>query len=204
LPSTQPITLLFLVDAISSLVVADFRQAEWRIDVAVAASQKGLMLPAGLAFNALSEKALRASQANPSAGCYWSWGPMLAANAEGLFPYTPPVNLLFGLQAALALIEAEGLDRIVFRHARHAAAIRTAFHRLDLELICADRSAYSPSVTGAFLPHGQDARSFRTAVLELFNLSLATGLGRFSETAFRLAHLGDINELTVVQAWRWV
>ncbi|TDQ80821.1 alanine-glyoxylate transaminase/serine-glyoxylate transaminase/serine-pyruvate transaminase [Dongia mobilis] len=185
---------LLLVDTISSLGSADFRMDEWGVDVAIGGSQKGLMLPAGLAFCGVSEKAIAASKQAKSPRCFWDWEPLLA-NTGGNFPYTPACNLFFGLREALDLIDAEGLENIFTRHARHAEATRRAIRGWGLEIVCAEPRDYSQSITAAFMPDGHSADSFRKLVLERFNMPLGAGLGRLADKAFRIGHLGDTNDL---------
>lgn len=185
---------LLLVDTISSLGSADFRFDEWGVDVAIGGSQKGLMLPAGLAFCAVSEKAIAAAKNAKSPRAFWDWEPLLS-NTGGNFPYTPACNLFFGLREALDLIDAEGLENVFIRHARHAEATRRAITGWGLEIVCAEPKDYSRSITAAFMPEGFSADGFRKAVLERFNMPLGGGLGRLADKAFRIGHLGDTNDL---------
>jgi alanine-glyoxylate transaminase/serine-glyoxylate transaminase/serine-pyruvate transaminase len=185
---------LLLVDTISSLGSADFRMDEWGVDVAIGGSQKGLMLPAGLAFCAVSQKAIAASKHAKLPRAFWDWEPLLA-NTGGNFPYTPACNLFFGLREALNLIDAEGLDNVFARHARHAEATRRAIRGWGLEIVCAEPRDYSRSITAAFMPEGYSADGFRKLVLERFNMPLGGGLGRLADKAFRIGHLGDTNDL---------
>jgi alanine-glyoxylate transaminase/serine-glyoxylate transaminase/serine-pyruvate transaminase len=186
---------LLLVDAVSSIGAIDLRHDEWRIDVTLAGSQKGLMLPPGLSFTALSEKALAASKTARLPRAYWAWEPMLAANANGFFPTTPATNMLFGLREALRMLNDEGLPRVFARHRRLAAAARAAVRAWGLEILCEREDEYSPVVTTAIVPEGHDADRFRAIVLDRFNMSLGAGLGRLKGRAFRIGHLGDFNEL---------
>jgi alanine-glyoxylate transaminase/serine-glyoxylate transaminase/serine-pyruvate transaminase len=186
---------LYIVDTISSLASIDYRHDEWGVDVAVGGSQKGLMLPPGLSFNALSEKALAAAQSAKLPRAYWSWDDMLANNAGGFFPYTPATNLLFGLREAIAMLLEEGLDGAFARHARLAEATRRAVRAWGLEILCANPEEYSNSLTAVLLPPGQDAEKVRQIALERFDLSLGVGLGRLAGRVFRIGHLGDFNEL---------
>jgi alanine-glyoxylate transaminase/serine-glyoxylate transaminase/serine-pyruvate transaminase len=186
---------LFMVDTISSLASMDYRQDEWGVDVTVAGSQKGLMLPPGLSFNGVSEKALAASKAATLPRSYWSWEEMLASNREGFFPYTPATNLLYGLREAIAMLLEEGLDNVFARHARLAEATRRAVRGWGLEILCADPEEYSNSLTAVLLPPGHDADKVRRIILERFDMSLGTGLGKLAEKVFRIGHLGDFNEL---------
>jgi alanine-glyoxylate transaminase/serine-glyoxylate transaminase/serine-pyruvate transaminase len=185
---------LLLVDTISSLGSADFRMDEWGVDVAIGGSQKGMMLPAGLAFCAVSEKAIAASKTAKCPRSFWDWEPLLA-NSGGNFPYTPACNLFFGLREALNLLEAEGLENVFARHARHAEATRRAVNGWGLEIVCAEPKDYSRSITAVFMPEGHSADAFRKVVLERFNMPLGGGLGRLADKAFRIGHLGDTNDL---------
>ena len=188
---------LLLIDAVSSLASIELRHDEWGLDVTLAGSQKGLMLPPGLSFNAISEKALSASRSARLPRSYFGWEHMLGPNANGFFPYTPATNLLFGLREAIAMIEEEGLERVFARHRRHAEATRAAVAAWDLEIACQREDECSPVVTTVMLP-GDDADAFRAAVLERFNMSLGAGLGRFKGRAFRIGHLGDFNDLMLM------
>jgi len=186
---------LFMVDTISSLASIDYRHDEWGVDVTVAGSQKGLMLPPGLSFNALSEKARAAAKTARLPRSYWSWEEMLAANAGGFFPYTPATNLLFGLREAIAMLLEEGLDNVFARHDRHAEATRRAVRTWGLEVLCLDAREYSSSLTAVLMPPGHDADAFRKTTLERFKLSLGNGLGKLQGKVFRIGHLGDFNDL---------
>jgi alanine-glyoxylate transaminase/serine-glyoxylate transaminase/serine-pyruvate transaminase len=186
---------LFLVDTVSSLACIDYRHDEWGVDVTLSGSQKGLMLPPGLSFNALSAKALAAAKGARLPRSYWDWEPMLRDNASGFFPYTPSTNLLYGLREALRMLAEEGLDAVFARHARHAEATREAVKAWGLELVCADPREYSASVTGVLTPAGHDADAFRKVVLDRFDMSLGTGLGKLKGKIFRIGHLGDLNDL---------
>ena len=189
---------LLLVDTISSLASIDYRHDEWGVDVTIAGSQKGLMLPPGLGFNAISEKALAA---NGSAGLprsYWDWGPILEANARGFFPYTPGTNMLYGLREACAMLAEEGLSNVFARHQRHAAATRAAVRAWGLEVLCADEREHSGSLTAVLLPDGHDADEVRRVILEKFDMSLGSGLGKLAGKIFRIGHLGHFNDLTLV------
>ena len=189
---------LYLVDTISSLGSIDYRHDEWGVDVTVGGSQKGLMLPPGLAFNAVSKKALDASRRATLARAYWDWGPMLEANARGFFPYTPATNLLYGLAEAITMLEEEGLDAVFARHDRHAAATRAAVAGWGLEVLAADPAEYSSSLTAVVMPDGHDADRLRKLILEQFDMSLGQGLGRLSGRVFRIGHLGAFNDLTLM------
>jgi alanine-glyoxylate transaminase/serine-glyoxylate transaminase/serine-pyruvate transaminase len=186
---------LLMVDTISSLGSIDYRHDEWGVDVTVAGSQKGLMLPPGLSFNAVSEKARAASKSAKMPRAYWNWEEMLASNATGYFPYTPATNLLFGLAEAIAMLEEEGLDNVFARHDRHAEATRRAVRAWGLEILCLEPKEYSSSLTAVLLPAGHDADAFRKIALERYNLSLGNGLGKLQGKVFRIGHLGDFNDL---------
>ncbi|MDQ1621488.1 MAG: alanine-glyoxylate transaminase / serine-glyoxylate transaminase / serine-pyruvate transaminase [Actinomycetota bacterium] len=188
---------LLLVDTISSLGSIDYRHDEWGVDVTVAGSQKGLMLPPGLGFNAVSKKALAVSRTAQLPKSYWDWQPIIAANANGFFPYTPATNLLYGLQAALQMLEDEGLKNVFARHARHAAATRAAVHAWGMEVLCADEREYSGSLTAVVVPEQYDADAVRAVVLERFDMSLGAGLGKLAGRVFRIGHLGHFNDLTL-------
>jgi alanine-glyoxylate transaminase/serine-glyoxylate transaminase/serine-pyruvate transaminase len=189
---------LFLVDTISSLASIDFRHDEWQVDVTVAGSQKGLMLPPGLGFNAVSEKALAASKSAKLPRAYWEWEPMIKQNAAGFFPYTPATNLLYGLATAIDMLHEEGLDRVFVRHQRHAEAVRRAAHAWELEILCRDSKYYSPVLTAVVMPEGHNADRLRKIVLDNFDLSLGTGLAKVAGNVFRIGHLGDTNDLTIL------
>jgi alanine-glyoxylate transaminase/serine-glyoxylate transaminase/serine-pyruvate transaminase len=186
---------LLLVDTISSLGSIDYRHDDWQVDVTVAGSQKGLMLPPGLGFNAVSEKALAASRAAQLPRSYWDWQAMLKANETGFFPYTPATNILYGLREALCMLFEEGLDNVFARHARHAEATRAAVKAWGLEIVCAVPEEYSSVLTGVLMPPGHDADELRRLILERFNMSLGAGLGKLKGKAFRIGHLGDFNDL---------
>jgi alanine-glyoxylate transaminase/serine-glyoxylate transaminase/serine-pyruvate transaminase len=186
---------LFMVDTISSLASIDYRHDEWGVDVTVGGSQKGLMLPPGLGFNALGEKALAAARNARLPKSYWDWQAMLAANAKGVFPYTPATNLLYGLREALSMLQEQGLEQVFARHARHAEATRRAVRAWGLELLCLDPREYSSSLTAVLVPESLDADALRAAILERYDLSLGNGLGRLAGRVFRIGHLGDFNDL---------
>ena len=189
---------LLLVDTISSLASIDYRHDEWGVDVTVGGSQKGLMLPPGLSFNALSDKALAANKAAKLPRSYWDWGEMLGPNDKGFFPYTPATNLLYGLREAIAMLEEEGLDSVFARHDRHAEATRRAAAAWGLEVLCAVPEEYSSSLTALLMPAGHDADRLRAAILERFDMSLGMGLGKLAGKVFRIGHLGDFNDLTLM------
>ena len=186
---------LFMVDTISSLGSIDYRHDEWQVDVTVGCSQKGLMLPPGLGFNAISPKALAAAEASQYPRSYWDWQAMLGLNPKGFFPYTPATNLLYGLQEAIAMLEEEGLEQVFARHARHAEATRRAVRAWGLEVLCAEEKEYSSSLTAVLMPAEHSADAFRKKTLENFNLSLGNGLGKLDDQVFRIGHLGDFNDL---------
>jgi alanine-glyoxylate transaminase/serine-glyoxylate transaminase/serine-pyruvate transaminase len=191
---------LFLVDTVSSLACLDYRHDEWGVDVAVSASQKGLMLPPGLSFNALSQKAIAASKTARLPRSYWDWQQMLRDNANGFFTYTPSTNLLYGLREALAMLREQGLDAVFARHARHGEAARAAVKAWGLELVPKDPREYSGCVTAVMMPSGHDADALRKLVLERFDMSLGTGLGKLKGKIFRIGHLGDFNDLMLAGA----
>jgi alanine-glyoxylate transaminase/serine-glyoxylate transaminase/serine-pyruvate transaminase len=189
---------LLLVDTISSLASIDYRHDEWRVDVTVAGSQKGLMLPPGLSFNAISGKALAAAESAKLPRSYWDWRPMLAANETGYFPYTPGTNLLYGLDAAVKMLLEEGLEEVFARHDRHAEATRRAVRAWGLELQCADSRHYSSSLTAVRTPEGHSADALRAIILEKYNMSLGNGLGQLKDRVFRIGHLGDFSDLQLI------
>jgi alanine-glyoxylate transaminase / serine-glyoxylate transaminase / serine-pyruvate transaminase len=188
---------LLLVDTISSLASIDFRMDEWGVDVTVGCSQKGLMLPPGLGFNAVSPKALAANRDAGLARSYWDWSPMLSANRSGFFPYTPATNLLYGLREAIDMLNEEGLANVFARHRRYGDATRAAAVAWGLELLCADPAAFSPSLTAVVVPEGCDADALRRVILERFDMSLGVGLGRLAGRVFRIGHLGSFNDLSL-------
>jgi alanine-glyoxylate transaminase / serine-glyoxylate transaminase / serine-pyruvate transaminase len=189
---------LFMVDTISSLASIDYRHDEWGVDVTVAGSQKGLMLPPGLSFNAVSEKARKAGEKAKLPKSYWAWDEMIAANKTGYFPYTPATNLLYGLREAIDMLQEEGLLGVFARHARHAEATRRAVRAWGLELLCANAEEYSHPLTAVMMPAGHDADALRRTILEAYDMSLGTGLGRLAGKVFRIGHLGDFNDLTLM------
>ncbi len=186
---------LYLVDTISSLASIDYRHDEWGVDVTVAGSQKGLMLPPGLSFNAISDKALAAMKTSRLPKSYWSWDNMLGPNKTGFFPYTPATNLLYGLREALNMLQEEGLDNVFKRHDRHAEATRRAVRAWGLEILCLNPAEYSSALTAVLMPEGRNEAEFRKAVLDNFNMSLGSGLGKVAGKVFRIGHLGDFNDL---------
>jgi alanine-glyoxylate transaminase/serine-glyoxylate transaminase/serine-pyruvate transaminase len=186
---------LYLVDVVSSLACIDFRFDEWGVDVAVSSSQKGLMLPPGISFNAVGPKALAASKAAKLPRSFWDWAPMLRDNATGYFPYTPSTNVLYGLREALVMLHEQGLEAVFARHVRHGEAARAAVKAWGLELVGTDPREYSPCVTSVFAPQGLDADAVRKIALDRYDLSLGTGLGKLKGKIFRIGHLGDFNDL---------
>ncbi len=189
---------LLIVDTISSLGSIDYRHDDWRVDVTVAGSQKGLMLPPGLGFNAISAKALAAAESARLPRAYWDWQAMLGPNAQGFFPYTPATNLLFGLREALAMLAEEGLDAVFARHIRHGDAARRAVAAWGLEVVARDPAEQSPVLTAVLMPDGHDADRLRQVILDGFDLSLGAGLGKLQGRAFRIGHLGHFNDLMLV------
>ncbi|HEV2040136.1 MAG TPA: aminotransferase class V-fold PLP-dependent enzyme [Casimicrobiaceae bacterium] len=188
---------LLMVDTISSLASIDYRHTEWGVDVTVAGSQKGLMLPPGLSFNAMSDKALAASKQARLPRSYWSWDEIIASNRQGYFPYTPATNLLYGLHQAIEMLLEEGLANVFARHDRHAEATRRAVRAWGLELLCRNPAEYSSSLTAIMMPEGHDADAFRRDVLARYDMSLGMGLGRLLGRVFRIGHLGFFNDLTL-------
>ncbi|MFC5720419.1 pyridoxal-phosphate-dependent aminotransferase family protein [Streptomyces gamaensis] len=188
---------LLLVDAVSSLASTDYRHDAWGVDVTVAGSQKGLMLPPGLGLNAVSDKALRAARTARLPRSFWDWAPVIEANRHGFFPSTPATNLLYGLEEALRLLHAEGLPQVFARHARHGAATRAAVHGWGLDVLCADPREYSATLTAVVLPGGHDADHVRALVLDRFGMSLGAGLGRLTGRVLRIGHLGRLGDLTL-------
>ncbi len=186
---------LLMVDTISSLASIDYRHDEWKVDVTVAGSQKGLMLPPGLSFNAISGKAIEASKSSKLLKSYWAWDDMLAVNATGYFPYTPATNLLYGLREAIDMLLEEGLDNVFARHDRMAEATRRAVQSWGLEVLCLEPKEFSSALTAVLMPEGHSADAFRKVVLENFNMSLGNGLSKVADKVFRIGHLGDFNEL---------
>jgi alanine-glyoxylate transaminase/serine-glyoxylate transaminase/serine-pyruvate transaminase len=186
---------LFFVDTISSLASIDYRHEEWGVDVSIGGSQKGLMLPPGLSFNAISERALAASKTARLPRSYWAWDDMLAANRDGFFPYTPPTNMLFGLREALIMLHEETLPAVFARHARHGEATRRAARAWGLEILALDPREYSDTLTAVLVPDGIDADRLRATILDHFDLSLGTGLGKVKGRIFRIGHLGWFNDL---------
>jgi len=189
---------LLLVDTISSLASIDYRHDEWGVDVTVAGSQKGLMLPPGLSFNAISQKALAAHKTAKLPRAYWDWDPFIAANDSGYFPYTPATNLLFGLKEAIAMLEEEGLDKVFLRHDRHAEATRRAVRAWDLEILAQNPKEYSSSLTTVVMPQGHNGDELRKVILDRFDMSLGSGLGKLAGKVFRIGHLGDFNDLMLM------
>ena len=189
---------LLLVDSISGLAAADYRHDEWGVDVTISGSQKGLMLPPGISFNALSPRAIEASQKGGMARSYWAWGEMIEMNKNGYWPSTPNTNLLYGLSEACDMLLAEGLDKVFARHQRWAAGVRAAVNAWGLPIQCADPAVYSPILTGVMTPEGVDADAVRKVIHQRFDCSLGTGLGKVKGRMFRIGHLGDSNDLTLI------
>ncbi len=189
---------LFFVDTISSLASIDHRHDEWGVDVTIGCSQKGLMLPPGLGFNAISEKALAASKQSGFQRSYWDWDAMLSNNATGYYPYTPSTNLLYGLREAIDMLLEEGLEQVFARHDRMAEATRLAVQAWGLEILCQNPDEYSSVLTAVLVPDGCDADQVRAKILDAFDMSLGTGLGRVKGKVFRIGHLGDMNDLTLM------
>lgn len=191
---------LLMVDTISSLGSVDYRHDEWGVDVTVSGSQKGLMLPPGLSFNAISKKALEASKTSKLPKLFWSWEEQLPHNEKGFFPYTPGTNLLYGLAEAIDMLNEEGLENVFARHERHAEATRRAARVWGLEILCRDPKYYSPVLTALIMPEGHNADEFRATTLKHFDMSLGTGLTKLGGKVFRIGHLGDTNDLTILGA----
>ena len=189
---------LLMVDTISSLASIDYRHDEWGVDVTVAGSQKGLLLPPGLSFNAVSAKALETSKKGGMPRSYWDWNEQIQANKSGAFPYTPATNLLYGLEIAIEMLHEEGLEAVFARHNRHAEATRDAVQAWGLETLCQNPENYSSSLTAVILPDGHDADKFREIVLNNFNMSLGNGLSKLAGKVFRIGHLGDFNDLMLL------
>ena len=189
---------LLMVDSISGLACADYRHDEWGVDVTISGSQKGLMLPPGISFNALSPRALEASRSATLPRAYWAWDEIVAMNQDGYWPYTPNTNLLYGLSEAVDMLLGEGLDQVFARHQRWAAGVRAAVDAWGLPIQCVDPALYSPVLTGVITPMGLDADALRRLIHERFDLSLGTGLGKLKGRMFRMGHLGDSNDLTLV------
>ena len=186
---------LLMVDTISSLASINYRHDEWEVDVSIAGSQKGLMLPPGMSFNAISEKAIRASEKARLPRAYWDWQEMLKPNRNGFFPFTPPINLLYALREALLMLQEEGLANVFRRHDRHAAATRAAVRAWGLEIVCENPREYSSSATAVFMPQGYDGDKLRAVILENFDMSLGAGLSKLAGKVFRIGHLGSFNDL---------
>jgi len=191
---------LLMVDTISGLASADYRHDEWGVDVSVSGSQKGLMLPPGISFNALSPRAIEASKHAAMPRSFWSWDEMVAMGRDGYFPYTPNTNLLYGLSESIDMLEAEGFDRVFARHKRWSAGVRAGVEAWGLPIQCADAALHSPVLTGVILPEGVDADAVRKLIHQRFDLSLGTGLGKVKGRMFRIGHLGDSNDLTLLAA----
>ena len=186
---------LLLVDTISSLASIDFKHKDWKVDVTVCGSQKGLLLPPGLSFNAISSKALEAYKTSNLPKSFWDWKPMLEMNKDGFFPFTPATNLFYGLDEALNMLMEEGLENVLARHARHAEATRSAVKEWGLEILCKKPEEYSNSLTAVMVPEGHDADALRKVVLDNYNMALGMGLNKIKGKVFRIGHLGDFNDL---------
>jgi alanine-glyoxylate transaminase/serine-glyoxylate transaminase/serine-pyruvate transaminase len=191
---------LLLVDTISSLASTDYRHDEWGVDVTIGGAQKGIMLPPGMSFNAVSDKALAAAKTSTLPKSFWAWDDMLTMNKVGLFPYTPATQMLQGLAVAIDMLHEEGLDNVFARHARLAEATRRAVRAWGLEILCRDPKYYSPTVTAVLLPDGHDADAFRALALDTFNISYGASFGPYTKKYFRIGHLGDINDGTLIGA----
>ena len=191
---------LLMVDTISSLASTDYRHDEWGVDVTVGGAQKGLMLPPGMSFNAISDKALAAAKTAACPKSFWSWEDMLTMNKIGFFPYTPATNMLQGLAVAIDMLHEEGLENVFARHDRMAEATRRAVKAWGLEIMCRDPKYYSPTVTAVMVPEGVDADAFRNLALEHFNISYGASFGAYSKKYFRIGHLGDVNDATIIGA----
>ena len=189
---------LLMVDTISSLASIDYRHDEWGVDVTISGSQKGLMLPPGLSFNALSQRAIDESTIGGMKRSYWDWHDQISANAYGAFPFTPATNLLYGLAEAINMLHEEGLENVFARHDRHAEATRRAVQAWGLEILCQEPKDYSSSLTAVLLPEGHDADAFRATILQNFNMSLGNGLSHLAGKVFRIGHLGDFNDLMLM------
>ena len=189
---------LLMVDTISSLASVDYRHDEWGVDVTVAGSQKGLMLPPGLSFNAVSNKAMKASESAGLIRSYWSWAEMAGPNDTGYFPYTPATNLLYGLNESINILHEEGLENVFARHARHGAAARAAVEAWGLEVLCNKASDRSPVLTAVMVPEGHSADNFRSVTLRNYDMSLGNGLSKVADRVFRIGHLGDFNDLMLI------
>ena len=189
---------LFMVDTISSLGSMDYRHEEWKVDVTVGCSQKGLMLPPGLGFNAISEKAIEASKSNTFKRHFWDWNDMLKANENFFYPSTPCTNLLFGLRESIKMLEEEGLNHVFARHDRFAEATRRAVRAWGLEVLCEEPLEYSSVLTAVMMPEGKGADDLRKVILKNFNMSLGNGLGKVADKVFRIGHLGDLNDLSLI------
>src|SRR6185369_16264308 len=189
---------LLMVDSISGLACAKYQHDGWGVDVTISGSQKGLMLPPGISFNAISPRALEAMKSARLPRAFWAWDEIIEMNKDGYWPYTPNTNLLYGLSEALAMIRAEGLEQIFARHQRWGAGVRAAVTAWGLPIQCADPALYSPVLTGAIMPPGIDADAVRRLIYERFDMSLGTGLGKLKGRMFRIGHLGDSNDLTLL------
>ncbi len=191
---------LFMVDTISSLASTDYRHDEWGVDVTIGGAQKGLMLPPGMSFNAVGDKALAAAKTSKLPKSFWSWDDMLTMNKVGFFPYTPATQMLHGLATSIDMLHEEGLENVFARHDRFAEATRRAVRGWGLDIMCREPKYYSPTITGVMMPEGHDADAFRNLALDTFNISYGTSFARYAGKMFRIGHLGDINDLTLIGA----
>jgi alanine-glyoxylate transaminase / serine-glyoxylate transaminase / serine-pyruvate transaminase len=191
---------LLMVDTISSLASTDYRHDEWGVDVTIGGAQKGLMLPPGMSFNAVSDKALAAAKTSQLPKSFWSWEDMISTYKQDYFPYTPATQMLHGLATAIDMLHEEGLENVFARHDRLAEATRRAVRAWGLEIMCRDPKYYSPTITAAMMPEGHDADAFRNLALDTFNISYGMSFGRYASKMFRIGHLGDINDLTLIGA----
>jgi len=191
---------LFMVDTISSLASTDYRHDEWGVDVTIGGAQKGLMLPPGMSFNAVGDKALAAAKTSKLPKSFWSWDDMLTMNKVGFFPYTPATQMLHGLATSIDMLHEEGLENVFARHDRFAEATRRAVRGWGLDIMCREPKYYSPTITGVMMPEGHDADAFRNLALDTFNISYGTSFARYAGKMFRIGHLGDVNDLTLIGA----
>jgi alanine-glyoxylate transaminase/serine-glyoxylate transaminase/serine-pyruvate transaminase len=191
---------LFMVDTISSLASADYRHDEWGVDVTIGGAQKGLMLPPGMSFNAISDKALAAAKTSKLTKSFWAWDDMLTMNKQNFFPYTPATQMLYGLTVGIDMLHEEGLDNVFARHDRLAEGVRRAVKHWGLEIICRDPKYYSSTITAILMPEGHDGDAFRSLALDTFNISYGASFGRFAGKMFRIGHLGDTNDATIIGA----
>ncbi|MGI9400398.1 MAG: pyridoxal-phosphate-dependent aminotransferase family protein [Rhizobiaceae bacterium] len=189
---------LFMVDTISGLASLEYKHDEWGVDVTVSGAQKGLMLPPGMSFNAVSKKAMAANKSAKLQRSYWDWADMVGPNEKGYFPYTPSTNLVYGLNEAIDMLHEEGLENVFARHAKHGAASRAAVRAWGLEVLCSTQGQESGVLTAVVMPDGHSADAFRAAALENYDISLGNGLSKVADKVFRIGHLGDFNDLMLV------